>query len=101
MATYKIISDIGYTLNERAFASISAPLTGTTYRLGDLVEISRIQTNAPGAEWGNTPTGWIATMWNSRERVELVTISPPTTIKVPFTLTVSGFVPFTGELEQE
>lgn len=78
---YKIISDIPYTLEERTQPSTTAPKTGKVFKLGDEVEISKIQVNAPGAEWGNTPGGWIATTWNGKLRVEPV--GEPTPVPDP------------------
>lgn len=101
MATYKIISDLPYTLEERTTASINATKTGKVFHVNDLVEISKIQINAVGYEWGNTPNGWIATKWNGKDRATPVTTPTPTIIKVPFTLEVSGYLPFSGELEKE
>lgn len=82
MATYKIISDTSYTLEERILPAATAARNGNVRRLGDLVEISITQINAPGVEWGNTPSGWIATIWNGKPRVELTTPPPPATTKI-------------------
>lgn len=76
MAEYKImVSDA----QERTGPGILEPLTGTVYHLGNIVTITEIQKNTPGvAEWGHLANGnWIATIWNGRVRVELVSTPPP------------------------
>ena len=101
MTDYRIVWDNGAT--ERQGPSTWDASTGRIYRDGEVVQVSEVITKNAGVEvWGKTAGGYVALIYNSQVRAELVTPEPEPTddeiiLDVDVTANVNG-VAYTGSM---